>query len=86
MSRDLTSDERPSFVKHYGTGDKCVACGNREVIVRIWENYASPAKNPGGDIGPKNIVAAVVLCEQCGHGQTVTREEILQGSSAPASA
>jgi len=77
MSRDLADSEKPTFVSTYGTGGRCEKCGNSDVTIRIWEAYGSPAKAVGGDIGPKNIVAALVICDACGHGQTVPRSDIL---------
>jgi hypothetical protein len=78
MSRDLEKSEAPSFHKLYGTGKSCQKCSSNDVTIRIWEAYDSPAKNVGGDIGPDNIVAAIVICSSCGHGQTVPRGEILK--------
>lgn len=76
MSRDLDASEKPTFVARYGAGASCEKCGNTDVTIRIWEGYGSPAKTVGGDIGPDHIVAAVVICEACGHGQTVPRSAI----------
>ena len=76
MSRDLENSEKKTFAGFYGAGQSCQKCGNKDVTIRIWETYKSPAKAVGGDIGPDNIVGAVVICENCGHGQTVSRDEI----------
>lgn len=77
MSRDLDPSEKPTFVSKYGVGERCEKCDAPDVTIRIWEAYGSPAKAVGGDTGPKNIVAALVICEGCGHGQTVARSDIL---------
>jgi hypothetical protein len=82
MSRELEASEAPVFHKLYATGQKCEKCTSNAVNIRIWEAYASPAKTVGGDIGPDNIVAAVVICSDCGHGQTVARHEILKARKA----
>ena len=82
MSRDLANNEKETFAKLYGAGQSCEKCGNNDVNVRIWETYNSPAKVVGGDIGPQNIVAAVVICEICGHGQTVSRDDIRKTGKA----
>ncbi|MBI1384380.1 MAG: hypothetical protein GC150_05675 [Rhizobiales bacterium] len=82
MSRDLQSSEKPDFVARYGAGAACEKCGNKDVTIRIWEGYASPAKNVGGDLGPDNVVGAIVICENCGHGQTVSRAEMRGKSKA----
>lgn len=76
MSRDLTAEERKAFVDRYGAGASCENCGTDDVIVKIWENYGSTAREIGGDIGPDGIVGAVVACDHCGHGQTVARPRI----------
>ena len=82
MSRDLASSEKATFAKLYGSGQSCEKCGNTDVAIRIWETYNSPAKVVGGDIGPENIVGAVVICENCGHGQTISREDIRRTGKA----
>lgn len=82
MSRDLAPEERATFEGHYGTGEACEACGNKDVTIRIWEKYGTTSKDVGGDIGPGGIVAAVVLCESCGHGQVVDRAHIRAAENA----
>ncbi len=82
MSRDLDKTEHATFHKLYGTGDGCRKCGNRDVTIKIWEAYDLPAKQPGGDIGPDKIVAAVIVCNECGHGETVSYDQIRGGSRA----
>jgi hypothetical protein len=80
MSRDLAAHERTSFETLYGVGAKCRMCGDDRVTIRIWEKYGATAYMVGGDIGPTGIVAAVVICEHCGHGQIVPRYKILQAT------
>ena len=76
MSRDLDKSENATFSSLYGAGKCCEKCNGSNLTIRIWEAYASPAKQVGGDIGPQNIVGAVVICDDCGHGQTVSRDQI----------
>jgi hypothetical protein len=78
MSRDLAAHEKVPFQKLYGVGAKCRMCGDDRVTIRIWEKYGATAYMVGGDITPTGIVAAVVICEHCGHGQVVPRSKILQ--------
>jgi hypothetical protein len=78
MSRDLAAHEKTAFYKLYGTGLQCRMCGNHDVAVRIWEKYGATAYMVGGDITPEGIVAAVVICDHCGHGQVVPRAQILK--------
>lgn len=78
MSRDLTAEERAKFIKLYGTGTACRKCGNKDVVVKIWEKYGTNAFQIGGDIGPTGIVGAVVACDACSHSETVDRPRILQ--------
>jgi len=82
MSRDLDATEKPTFVDLYGTGAACEACGAADPTIRVWEKYGTTSYDVGGDIGPDGIVAAVVVCEACGHGQTVSRDHILQAKQA----
>lgn len=82
MSRDLAPEEKARFQSLYETGKACEACGNTDVTVRIWEKYGSTSKEVGGDISPSGIVAALVFCESCGHGQVVPREFILKAKEA----
>ncbi|MGI9538677.1 MAG: hypothetical protein ACR2N6_00840 [Miltoncostaeaceae bacterium] len=82
MSRDLASEEHDTFRSHYGTGEACKACGNADVTIRIWERYGTTSKEVGGEIGPDGIVAALVLCEACGHGEVIPRSQILQSKQA----
>ncbi len=82
MSRDLAPEEKATFSGHYGAGGACEQCGNSDVIIRIWEKYGSTSEDVGGDIGPDGIISAVVICENCGHGQTVARSEIQKAKSA----
>ena len=82
MSRDLAPEEHETFRGHYGTGERCEACGNAGVTIRIWERYGTTSKEVGGDIGPDGIVAALVVCEACGHGQVIPRADILQAKQA----
>ena len=82
MSRELEASEAPIFHKLYAKGQMCERCASNAVSIRIWEAYASPAKAVGGNIGPDNIVAAMVICSDCGHGQTVARHEILKAQKA----
>ena len=44
MSRDLTKEEQQKFADMYGTGTKCVSCGNADVTVMIWEKYSGPTR------------------------------------------
>ncbi len=81
MSRDLAAHEKEPFQKLYGVGAKCRMCGDPGVTIRIWEKYGATAHMVGGDITPSGIVAAVVVCEHCGHGQVVSRSEIRQAES-----
>jgi hypothetical protein len=76
MSRDLAAHEKEAFGKLYGTGTRCEKCGDPGVIIRIWEKYGAAAYMVGGDITPQGIVAAVVICEHCGHGEVVSRQKI----------
>jgi len=85
MSRDLAAHEKALFQKQYGTGAQCQKCGNRDIAIRIWERFGSTARLVDGDISPQGIVAAVIVCEACGHGQIVSRSEILQAQAAAAS-
>lgn len=78
MSRDLTDEERRTFVALYGTGQACKACGNENVVVKIWEKYGTDAFQVGGDIGPTGIVGAIVACDACGNSETVDRSSILR--------
>ena len=82
MSRDLAAEEKPKFVELYGAGESCEKCSNSDVAIRIWEAYDSPAKAVGGDIGPTFIVGAMIICENCGHGQTVSRAQIMKTEAA----
>ena len=82
MSRDLEAAEAKNFEKLYAKGSSCVACGSKDVTIRIWEGYNSPAKAVGGDLGPQNIVAAIVICKACGHGETVPRSHIMGSKAA----
>lgn len=82
MSRDLAPEEHETFRGHYGTGVECEACGNTEVTIRIWEKYGTTSKEVGGDIGPDGIVAALVVCQACGHGQVIPRGQILEARQA----
>ena len=82
MSRDLVAHEKPLFQKRYGTGVRCQRCNNRDVAIRVWERFGSTAHMVGGDITPEGIVAAVIICEDCGHGQIVSRSEILEAAAA----
>jgi hypothetical protein len=82
MSRDLETSEAPTFHRFYGTGQSCEKCASTDVTIRVWEAFASPAKNVGGDIGPDSIVGAIVICKSCGHGQTVPRSDILKAKKA----
>ncbi len=78
MSRDLTKEEQAKFAEMYGTGTKCVACGNQDVIVKIWEKYGTDAAQVGGDISPSGIVGALVTCDACEHAETVARSKLLE--------
>ncbi|MEM9473011.1 MAG: hypothetical protein AAGA00_13725 [Pseudomonadota bacterium] len=80
MSRDLTKEEQQKFVEMYGTGSRCVSCGNQDVIVKIWEKHGTNAAEIGGDISPTGIVGALVTCDSCGHAETVARARILEAS------
>lgn len=82
MSRDLTAQEKTEFHKLYDTGLQCRMCGDHKVTIRIWEKYGATAYMVGGDISPEAIVAAVVICEHCGHGQVVPRAQIQKAVSA----
>ena len=82
MSRDLAPEEKSTFQRLYDTGTACQACGSADITIRIWEKYGSTSKDVGGDIGPQGIVAALVFCESCGHGQVVARDEILKAKEA----
>ena len=82
MSRDLAPEEHETFRGHYGIGAACEACGNTEVTIRIWERYGTTSKEVGGDIGPDGIVAALVVCGACGHGQVIPRGRILEARQA----
>lgn len=82
MSRDLAQEEHETFRGHYGTGESCRSCGNTDVTIRIWEKYGTTSHDVGGDIGPDAIVAALVVCEACGHGQVIPRAEILAARDA----
>jgi hypothetical protein len=84
MSRDLAASEKEAFQKLYGAGAKCRNCGNPDTIIRIWEKYGSGANKVGGDISPSGIVAAVVVCERCGHGQVLSRPELQKAASVAA--
>lgn len=81
MSRDLAADEKVSFHKLYGVGAQCRMCGDHNVNIRIWEKYGATAYMVGGDLTPAGIVAAVVICGHCGHGQVVPRSKILEAAN-----
>lgn len=81
MSRDLTNEERKTFIQHYGTGKACQKCGNEDVVVKIWEKHGSNASKIGGDIGPEGIVGAIVACDNCSYAETVDRAKILGSKS-----
>ena len=78
MSRDLTPEERQNFIGLYGIGEACEKCGNKDVLVKIWEKHGSNAYEIGGDLGAGGIVGAIVACESCGHAQTLPRSRILE--------
>ena len=80
MSRDLTAEEREKFIALYGTGTACKQCGNKDVLVKIWEKYGTNAHEVGGEIGPEGIIGALVACEACGHAETVARTRILEAA------
>ncbi len=80
MSRDLNADERQTFFEYYGEGLACKDCENKDVIVKIWEKYGSDAGQINGDISPKGIIGAVIVCGKCGYSQTVARDRILKAS------
>jgi len=78
MSRDLTAEEKQKFIELYSVEAICERCGDTDVTVKIWEKYGSDSSKIGGNIGPEGIVGAVIACNKCGHGQTLTRSRILE--------
>jgi len=79
MSRNLEPSEVETFSKIHNVEARCSACGSSDITVRIYEGYGSPAKAPGGDLGNGNLVAAIVICNACGHGDTLNRERLSKG-------
>lgn len=84
MSRDLEPGESDHFGRIYGIERRCEKCGATDITVRIWEGYGSPAKTPGGDLGPGNLVAAVLICGACGHGTTIDRARLSKANASAA--
>jgi hypothetical protein len=78
MSRNLEPSEVEAFSKIHGVEPRCKACGSSDITVRIYEGYGSPAKAPGGDLGNGNLLAAIVICKACGHGDTLNRAKLSQ--------
>jgi hypothetical protein len=78
MSRDLTKEEQAKFADMYGSGLICVACGNNDVSVKIWEKFGTDAAQVGGDIGPSGIIGAIVACDLCGNAETIDRGRLLK--------
>jgi hypothetical protein len=76
MSRNLEQSEVVTFSRIYGIEPRCSVCGSSDITVRIYEGYASPAKSSGGDLGNGNLVAAIVICNTCGHGDTLNRARL----------
>ena len=76
MSRNLEANEVPVFLETYGIDAACAKCGSGNLTVRIYEGYGSPAKAPGGDIGPGTIIGAFVICADCDHGITIARPQL----------
>lgn len=84
MSRNLEPPEVAAFAKIYGVELGCKSCGSSDLTVRIYEGYGSPAKAPGGDIGPGNLVAAIVICNACGQGVTLDRARLSKAVASTA--
>lgn len=76
MSRNLEASEVATFSSLHGVEPRCGVCGSSDVTVRIYEGYASPAKAPGGDLGNGNLLAAILICNACGHGATINRARL----------
>jgi hypothetical protein len=76
MSRNLEQSEVETFSRIHGVEPRCSICGSSDITVRIYEGYASPAKASGGDLGNGNLVAAIVICNACGHGDTLNRARL----------
>jgi hypothetical protein len=81
MTRNLEPSEVETFSKIYGVEPRCSVCRSSDVTIRIYEGYGSPAKAPGGDLGNGNLVAAIVICNDCGHGDTLNRTRLSEGTA-----
>jgi hypothetical protein len=79
MSRNLEASEVETFSKIHGVEPCCSVCGSSDIAVRIYEGYGSPAKAPGGDLDNGSLVAAIVICNACGHGETLNRTRLSKG-------
>ncbi len=82
MSRNLEASEVATFSRIHGVEPRCSVCGSSDVTVRIYEGYGSPAKAVGGDLANGNLVAAIVICNACGHGDTLDRARLSGGLAA----
>jgi len=84
MSRNLQPAEIETFKRIYAVDGNCPACKSPDLTIRIYEGYGSPAKNEGGDLGPGNLIAAVVICNACGQGTTLDRKRLSSQSASAA--
>jgi hypothetical protein len=79
MSRNLEASEVETFGKIHSVEPRCSVCGSSDITVRIYEGYGSPAKAVGGDLANGSLVAAIVICNACGHGDTLNRARLSNG-------
>ncbi|MGO8831914.1 MAG: hypothetical protein ACLQE9_03745 [Roseiarcus sp.] len=79
MSRNLEASEVETFSKIHHVEPRCSVCGSSDITVRIYEGYGSPAKAVGGDLANGSLVAAIVICNACGHGDTLNRGRLANG-------
>lgn len=79
MSRNLEASEVETFSKIHHVEPRCSVCGSSDITVRIYEGYGSPAKAVGGDLANGSLVAAIVICNACGHGDTLNCGRLANG-------
>ena len=84
MSRTLQPDEADEFLRIYGAEKACEDCASDNVLVKIWPLYGTTAKKPGGDIGPGQLVAAVLMCQDCTHGTNLNRARLSEANASAA--
>ncbi len=75
MPRRLHPNGVADFLKTHELGERCEKCHSGNLKAIVWDHYGTAPEEgtPEADSGTGTFIAALVVCDDCGHGLTLDR-------------